>query len=73
MKTKGDQPKPRWGHSAVLVVPPQQQGAVSGGEEDASMWVFGGFTTTGVDNDLFRFHFRTPARLTSPRSAYEWW
>jgi hypothetical protein len=69
VKTKGQQPKPRWGHSAVLVTSPlhRQQGGGGGGrgnhddvDGEATMWVFGGFTTTGVDNDLFCFHFRTP-------------
>ncbi|ELR21035.1 Leucinezipper-like transcriptional regulator 1 (LZTR-1), putative [Acanthamoeba castellanii str. Neff] len=38
---------------------PAASAATDGEEDGASMWVFGGFTTTGVDNDLFCFHFRT--------------
>jgi hypothetical protein len=33
------------------------------------MWVFGGFTTAGVDNDLFCFHFRTGPRTFAHTSA----
>jgi hypothetical protein len=52
VKTKGEKPTPRWGHSAVLV-------ARDDDDDDATMWVFGGVTSTDVNNDLFCYHFRT--------------
>jgi hypothetical protein len=57
VKSKGQQPTPRWGHSAVVAVQSNKNDGDDDG--DATMWVFGGRTETGVDNNLFCFHFRT--------------